>query len=195
MYWMRGPAGVGKSAIPRTSRKWAPRSCILFHCQRAQQSLAVVYYNHLSTHDTLPDYRADVEHRIFNDNTIVEKKMPSQFLSTDWTSVLVETLKQKLSRSHSYTSMLCCMFIISEHMFKDICHHLHAVISYEASYDPLSSIDPHFDLTDGVFMVHRISITNPSTISSVIPLAWCLLCQHSCLLFLDHMILDHHHYA
>jgi len=26
---------------------------------------------------SLPDYRADVEHRIFNDNTIVEKKIPS----------------------------------------------------------------------------------------------------------------------
>jgi len=29
-------------------------------------------------------------------------------------------------------------------MFKDICHHLHDVISYEAFFD---SIDPHIDLT------------------------------------------------
>jgi len=68
-------------------------------------------------------------------------------------------------------------------MFKDICHHLHAVISYEASYGPLGSIDPRIDLTrlcsdqgqwfhsNRVIMVHRISITNPSTISSAIPLA------------------------
>ena len=117
MYWMRGPAGVGKSAIARTSRKWAPRSCILFHCQRAQQFLAVVYYNRLPTHDTLPDYRADVEYRTLNNNAIVEKKMPSQSklliveplqeLEKQGKRVqpkaifidgLDETLKQKLSR-------------------------------------------------------------------------------------------------
>jgi len=34
-----------------TGRKWAPRSCILFYCQRAQQSLVVVYYHSLATHD------------------------------------------------------------------------------------------------------------------------------------------------
>lgn len=34
-----------------TGRKWAPRSCILFYCQRAQQSLVVVYYHTLPTHE------------------------------------------------------------------------------------------------------------------------------------------------
>ena len=100
-----------------TGRKWAPRSCILFHCQRAQQFLAVVYYNRLPTHDTLPDYRADVEYRTLNNNAIVEKKMPSQSklliveplqeLEKQGKRVqpkaifidgLDETLKQKLSR-------------------------------------------------------------------------------------------------
>ena len=46
-----------------------------------------------------------------------------------------------------YVSMHCCMFRISGCMFRDICHHLHAVISYEPSFDPLSSIDPRIDLT------------------------------------------------
>ena len=46
-----------------------------------------------------------------------------------------------------YVSMHCCMFRISECVFRDICHHLHAVISYEPSFDPLSSIDPRIDLT------------------------------------------------
>ena len=45
-----------------------------------------------------------------------------------------------------YVFMLSCMFRISEYTFKDICHHLHAVISYEVSFDPLSSIHPHIDL-------------------------------------------------
>ena len=40
----------------------------------------------------------------------------------------------------------CCMNRISEYTFKDICHHLHAVISYEPSFDPLSSLDPRIDL-------------------------------------------------
>ena len=47
--------------------------------------------------------------------------------------------------THSYASMLRCMLIISEH--KDICNHLHVVIFYEVSYDPLGSIDPRIDLT------------------------------------------------
>jgi len=40
----------------------------------------------------------------------------------------------------------CCVLRISECTFKDIYHHLHAVIFYEAAYDPLSSLDPYIDL-------------------------------------------------
>jgi len=36
----------------------------------------------------------------------------------------------------------CCVLRISKCTFKDIYHHLHAVIFYEAAYDPLSSLDP-----------------------------------------------------
>jgi len=49
--------------------------------------------------------------------------------------------------SHWYVSMHRCMFRISECMFRDICHHLHAVTSYEPSFDPLSSPDRGIDLT------------------------------------------------
>jgi len=45
-----------------------------------------------------------------------------------------------------HVSMHCCMFRISECMFRDIYHCLHAVISYEASSDPFSSIDPCINL-------------------------------------------------
>ena len=43
--------------------------------------------------------------------------------------------------------MPCCMYRISEYTFKDICHYLYAVISYEPSFDPLSCLDPRIDLT------------------------------------------------
>jgi len=45
----------------------------------------------------------------------------------------------------------CCIFRISECTFRDIYHHLHAVISYESSFDPPSSIDPRIDLTRPFF--------------------------------------------
>jgi len=53
------------------------------------------------------------------------------------------------ANSHRYVSMYCCAFRISESTFRDICHHLHAVISYEPTFDPLSSLD------------HRIGLTRP----------------------------------
>jgi len=45
-----------------------------------------------------------------------------------------------------HVSTHCCVFRISECTFRDIYHCLHAVISYEASSDPFSSIDPRIDL-------------------------------------------------
>jgi len=41
----------------------------------------------------------------------------------------------------------CCLFGISEPTFRDICHHLHAVIAYEVFFDSLSSIDPRINFT------------------------------------------------
>jgi len=54
---------------------------------------------------------------------------------------------QLFSRSPGGVIISCCINSISEYTFKDICHHLHAVISYEPSSDPLSSLDPRIDLT------------------------------------------------
>jgi len=54
---------------------------------------------------------------------------------------------QCLSEFPGDVIITCCMNSISEYTFKDICHHLHAVISYEPSFDPLSSLDPRIDLT------------------------------------------------
>ena len=68
----------------------------------------------------------------------------------------------------------------------DICHHLHAVLCNEASFKPLSSIDPCIDLTQpysdqrqwfypdksiifSVFIVKCVSTTHLSMISSAIP--------------------------
>ena len=52
-----------------------------------------------------------------------------------------------LSQSSSYPPSVavgCCLFGISE---SAICHHLHAVIAYEVSFDSLSSVDPRIDFT------------------------------------------------
>jgi len=46
-----------------------------------------------------------------------------------------------------YVSLPCCVFRISECTLRDICHHLHAVISYEPPLSPLSSINTRIDLT------------------------------------------------
>ena len=50
-----------------------------------------------------------------------------------------------------YASILCNILRLSESMFRDIYHYLHAVIAYKASFDPLSSIDPCIDLTRSFF--------------------------------------------
>ena len=47
--------------------------------------------------------------------------------------------------SAAYT---CGVLGISESIFRDVCNHLHAVIAYKVSFDPLSSIDPRIDLTE-----------------------------------------------
>ena len=46
-----------------------------------------------------------------------------------------------------YVSVYCCMFGISECMFRDICHHLHAILLYEPFLGPPNSIDPRIDPT------------------------------------------------
>ena len=90
--------------------------------------------------------------------------------------------------NRSYVSTSCCLLRISEYMFGDICRHLHAVLAYEASFEPLSSIDPRIDLAQpcydqgqwfysdksiifSVFIVNCVSTTHLSMILSAIPLA------------------------
>ena len=51
------------------------------------------------------------------------------------------------TKGPSSAAVGCCLFGISESTFRDICHHLHAVIAYEVSFDTLSSIDPCVDFT------------------------------------------------
>ena len=97
---------------------------------------------------------------------------------------------QLFSQLPDDVAVSCCVNRISEYTFKDICHHLHAVISYEPSFDPLSSLDPRIDLTRPYydqgqwfhldrsiinhvygFMEHFVSTTNLLMISSAILLA------------------------
>ena len=58
MYWMRGPAGVGKSAITRTCteklKETGHQGCILLHCNQAHQSLMLIYHHRLPTCDYHP---------------------------------------------------------------------------------------------------------------------------------------------
>ena len=56
-------------------------------------------------------------------------------------------LSPRATERPSSVAVGCCLFGISESTFRDICHHLHAVIAYEVSFDTLSSIDPRIDFT------------------------------------------------
>jgi len=114
-------------------------------------------------------------------------------------------------------SLCCCMFRISGHTFRDIYHHLHAVISYKPSFDPLSSIDPRIDLTrpcydqdqwfhpdesiinhifgvHGSFNFHHKSfydfLRDPTRSGSFCVNTPAIYCK-----YLDHLIQCHHHYA
>ena len=116
--------------------------------------------------------------------------------------------------------MLPCIaacFRISECMFRDICHHLHAVISYGPTVDPLSSLDHRIDLTrpcydqgqwfhldksikKHVFKVHGTLrlyhksfydfLRDPTRSGSFCVTTPAIYCK-----YLDHLIQCHHHYA
>jgi len=119
--------------------------------------------------------------------------------------------------THWYVSMHCCMFRISECMFRDICHHLHALMLYEPSFDPLSSLDRHIDLTrscydqgqwfhldqsiandvynvHGTFCFYHKSfygfLRDPTRSGSFCVTTPTIYCK-----YLDHLIQCHHHYA
>ena len=55
------------------------------------------------------------------------------------------------SNVSSRVAPVCNNLRLSESTFRDISHYLHAVVAYEASFDPFSSIDPRIDLTRSLF--------------------------------------------
>ena len=86
MYWMRGPAGVGKSAIAQTCAEKLKDSghlgaAFFFTVNKHSNpsSLFTTIAYQLAT--TLPDYRTIIDEKISKDKTLVKKKMPSQFRS------------------------------------------------------------------------------------------------------------------
>ena len=114
-------------------------------------------------------------------------------------------------------STRCCMLRISESAFRDICRHLRAVISYEASFDPFSSIDPRIDLTRPYYDQGQWFHSGQSIINQVWNVhgflsfyhksfydflhdptrsgAFCITTHAFNIKLLDHSIQDHHHYA
>jgi len=116
-----------------------------------------------------------------------------------------------------YVSGYCCMFGISECMFRDICHHLHAILLYEPFLGPPNSIDPRIDptrpcydqgqwfhLTDsimghirsvhGTFRFYHKSfydfLCDPTRSG-----AFCITTPAFHGKYLDRLIQNHHHYA
>jgi len=92
MYWMRGPAGVGKSAIAQTCAEKLKETghlgaafffTVNKHSDPSRLFTSIAYQ--LTT--ALPDYHAAVDERISKDKSLTEKKMPSQFRS-----LIVESL-------------------------------------------------------------------------------------------------------
>jgi len=86
MYWMRGPAGVGKSSIAQTCaeklKKTGHLGAAFFFTVNQHNNpwrLFTTIAYELTT--MLPDYRTAVDERISKDKNVVEKKLPSQFES------------------------------------------------------------------------------------------------------------------
>ena len=116
-----------------------------------------------------------------------------------------------------YASIICNTHRLSESTFRDICHYLHAVIAYEASFDPLSSMDPRIDLTRSFldqgqwfhpelsFLRHLWSVHgslrfyHKSFYDFLCDPArsgpFCVFTLDNYCKFIDHLIQNHHHYA
>ncbi|KAF9443640.1 hypothetical protein P691DRAFT_797270 [Macrolepiota fuliginosa MF-IS2] len=86
LFWMKGPAGVGKSAIAQTcverlqdlGKLGAAFFFLVNGCDKAVHFFPTIAYQ-LSTE--IPDYRRLVNQRIRHDKTIVNKTMAAQFKS------------------------------------------------------------------------------------------------------------------
>ena len=94
MYWMRGPAGVGKSAIAQTCAEKLKETghlgaafffTVNKHSDPSRLFTSIAY----QLAATLPDYHAIIDEKISKDKTLVEKKMPSQLRS-----LIVEPLRE-----------------------------------------------------------------------------------------------------
>jgi len=146
---------------------------------------------------------------------IMEQIPESILLSAQF--LLSFSLEARDADSRWYASARCCMFRISECTFRDVCHHLHAVILYEPSFDPFSSLDllinltsPYHDqgqwfhLTDlimrhirsvhGTFCLYHKSfydfLCDPTRSGSFCVTTPAFNCK-----YFDHLIQNHHHYA
>ena len=94
IYWMRGPAGVGKSAIAQTYTEKLKKTghlgaVFFFSVMKYDNPLSLFTSIAYQLATTLPDYRTSIDERISKDKTLVEKKMPSQFRS-----LIVEPLQE-----------------------------------------------------------------------------------------------------
>jgi len=94
MYWMRGPAGVGKSAIAQTCAEKLKDTghlgaAFFFTVKKYDNPLCLFTSIAYQLTTALPDYRAAVDERISKDKSLIGKKMPSQFRS-----LIVEPLRE-----------------------------------------------------------------------------------------------------
>ena len=94
MYWMRGPAGVGKSSIAQTCAeqlKNTGRLGAAFFFTVNQHNNPWHLFTTIAYELTtmLPDYRVAVDERISKDKNVVDKRLPSQF-----ESFIVEPLQE-----------------------------------------------------------------------------------------------------
>jgi len=55
------------------------------------------------------------------------------------------------SKSFFHVATVCNNLQLSESIFRDISHYSHTIVTYEASFNPFSSIDFHIDLTQSFF--------------------------------------------
>ena len=94
MYWMRGPAGVGKSAIAQTCAEKLKDTghlgaAFFFTVKKYDNPLSLFTSIAYQLTTALPDYHATVNERISKDRSLVGKKIPAQFRS-----LIVEPLQE-----------------------------------------------------------------------------------------------------
>jgi len=81
---MRGPAGVGKSAIAQTCAEKLKKTghlgaAFFFTIKKHDNPLLLFTTIAYQLATSLPDYHAAVDDKIFKDHTIVHKRISSQF--------------------------------------------------------------------------------------------------------------------